>query len=327
MWMDQRGHAANGSSGARPATNRGHRRGVVADWRGFGGRGGVGTVAVGVRHGGSRFHWNGFRCVALVWQQAFLGLVRSWGRPSKRHLDRRVRLGKPGARVAVRETPFARGAGRPPCKRRGTVDSSEGTPRRPAAVGAALGRNGRPPAPSVRVLDRRCRLRNGDRRLPFALWDSLASTEVLGRPLVAVGNYEFVGGPAVFVGDEPRGWAWVSIGLRPTGFVAIGVVPAGVIALGLVPQGVVSVGMVAIGLLPFGCSVFGLVSYGMVSFGWISFGRACVGWYALGDGAMGAYAWGNQVARGFLFARRRSWKTLGNGSANEGNNGREQHGQ
>ncbi len=162
---------------------------------------------------------------------------------------------------------------------------------------------------------------------PFALWDSLASTEVLGRPLVAVGNYEFVGGRAVFVGDEPRGWAWVSIGLRPTGFVAIGVAPAGVIALGLVPQGVVSVGMVAIDLLPFGCAVFGLVSYGMVSFGWISFGRACVGWYALGDGAMGAYAWGNQVACGFLFARRRSWKTLGNGSANEGNNGREQHGQ
>lgn len=150
---------------------------------------------------------------------------------------------------------------------------------------------------------------------PFVLWDSLAATEVLGWPLIAVGNYEFVGGPAVFAGDEPR--AWISIGYRPTGFVAIGFQPTGAIALGFVPIGVIPVGLGAFGLLPCGLAAAGLVANGFVSFGWMAFGSVAFGWFARGNpggAAVGAYAWGN-IARGLFFARRLSRKTVDNGLA------------
>ena len=159
---------------------------------------------------------------------------------------------------------------------------------------------------------------------PLALWHSLASAEVLGWPLIAVGDYEFVGGPAVFVGEEPHGW--ISIGYRPTGFVAIGMAPTGVIALGAVSQGVVAVGLVAFGVLPLGFAAAGLVSYGVVSFGWISFGRASLGWFAHGEVTIGAYAWGNQV-RGWLFERRLRGAQLVSVRQTGRNDGHEQQGQ
>lgn len=77
---------------------------------------------------------------------------------------------------------------------------------------------------------------------PLALWDAMASTEVLGWPLVAIGgSYEYVSGFWAFAGDEPRGW--VSIGWRPKGLVAIGLQPTGVVAVGFLPVGVVSAGL------------------------------------------------------------------------------------
>ena len=145
---------------------------------------------------------------------------------------------------------------------------------------------------------------------PLAHSESLSSMEALGWPLVAVGDYEFVGGRAVFAGEEPR--AWISIGYRPRGVVAIGFQPTGVIALGFVSIGLVPVGLVALGFLPLGLGAAGLVARGLVSFGWIAFGWAAVGWYALASpagGAVGAYAWGN-TAHGLFFARRLSGTRL-----------------
>ena len=145
---------------------------------------------------------------------------------------------------------------------------------------------------------------------PLARSESLASTEVRGWPLVAVGDYEFVGGRAVFAGEEPR--AWISIGYRPRGMVAIGFQPTGVIALGFVSIGLVPVGLLALGLLPLGLGAAGFLANGLVSFGWIAFGRVACGWYALAKPAgvaVGAYAWGH-IAHGLCFARRLSGTRL-----------------
>ena len=134
--------------------------------------------------------------------------------------------------------------------------------------------------------------------------DWAASSEVLGWPLLAVADYEFVGLTPVLVGDEPHGW--VSIGMRPTGLVALGLQPTGVIAVGLLPIGVLSLGLVALGLFPLGCIAAGLVSFGTVSAGWLSFGsRLSLGWFALWalprkGTSIGAYAWGNR-AHGLVF--------------------------
>lgn len=155
---------------------------------------------------------------------------------------------------------------------------------------------------------------------PLALSKSLASTEVLGWPLVAVGGYEFVGGRTVVAGEEPR--AWISIGYRPRGVVAIGIQPTGVIALGFVPIGLIPVGLTALGLFPLGLGAAGFLANGVVSFGWIAFGRVACGWYALAKpagGAVGAYAWGN-IAHGLFSARRLSGTMVDNGSA-----GRREH--
>lgn len=125
---------------------------------------------------------------------------------------------------------------------------------------------------------------------PLVFLDSLASTNVLGWPLVAVGSdYEFVGWG--YVGNEPRGW--ISIGFRPVGVVAIGHIPTGVIAVGFVPFGLVSFGHLAFGLLAYGFAAVGLVSCGGASAGWLAFGGTTLGWYARGRAARGAYAWGN----------------------------------
>ena len=129
---------------------------------------------------------------------------------------------------------------------------------------------------------------------PLALWEAVASTEVLGWPLVAVGgSYEYVGGFWAFAGDEPRGW--VSIGWRPKGLVAIGLQPTGVIAVGFLPVGVVSVGWMALGLLAWAGCAAAVVSYGVLSAGWIAFGRVSVGWHAHGRVAIGAYARGHRA--------------------------------
>ena len=128
---------------------------------------------------------------------------------------------------------------------------------------------------------------------PLWFWDSLASIEVLGWPLVALGA-------------EPHGW--ISFGSRPTGLVAIGEQPTGVIAVGAFPIGLVSVGAFALGLFSFGPAAVGVVSYGVGgSVGCISFGHlCCLGWYAHGQAACGAYAWGNHRVRGLRFERRLS---------------------
>ena len=116
--------------------------------------------------------------------------------------------------------------------------------------------------------------------IPLGLSHSAASVEVLGLPLVVLG-------------DDARGW--VGIGLQPTGLLAVGFQPTGVIAVGVLPIGLVPVGTVALGLWPLGCIAVGLVSYGSVSVGWIAVGVVSLGWYAHGAVARGAYAWGQRA--------------------------------
>lgn len=119
--------------------------------------------------------------------------------------------------------------------------------------------------------------------------------EVLGWPLVAIGER----GPAnIFgweaaVGEEPRGW--ISIGRRPVGFFAFGFQPTGVIAIGNIPVGVVAIGHLAIGVLPIGITAVGLASCGVGSVGWLSFGVGSAGRYAYGQLSLGAYAWGHRA--------------------------------
>ena len=136
----------------------------------------------------------------------------------------------------------------------------------------------------------------------IAAAEGLVAGEVLGWPLVAIGErgpVNFFGWEAP-VGDEPRGW--VAIGRRPVGFFAFGYQPTGVIAVGNFPVGVLSLGWVAVGIVPFGISALGLVSVGIASGGWLSFGLGCVGWYAYGNSPLGAYAWGEERAYGVYLA-------------------------
>ena len=138
-----------------------------------------------------------------------------------------------------------------------------------------------------------------------AVWIAVAegffasTEEVLGWPLVAIGER----GPANILGweaaagEEPRGW--ISIGRRPVGFFAFGFQPTGVIAIGNIPVGVVAIGHLAIGVLPIGITAVGLASLGVASGGWLSFGVACAGRYAYGSPfgsvSLGAYAWGHRA--------------------------------
>ena len=138
-----------------------------------------------------------------------------------------------------------------------------------------------------------------------AVWIAVAeglfasTEEVLGWPLVAIGERgpANIAGWEAAAGEEPRGW--ISIGRRPVGFFAFGFQPTGVIAIGNIPVGVVAIGHLAVGVLPIGITAVGLASLGVASGGWLSFGVGSVGRYAygspLGGVSLGAYAWGQKA--------------------------------